>query len=82
VATTALVAGTAAAVGAAVGAGTAAAPAPVVAEPTMTAVAELPCAASPVNVSDVSFYQCGSTWYTRAYVSGSLAYVVSSPPPA
>jgi hypothetical protein len=48
----------------------------------MTAVAELPCAASPVNVSDVSFYQCGSTWYTRAYVSGSLAYVVSSPPPA
>jgi hypothetical protein len=47
----------------------------------MAAVAELPCAAQPVHVNEVAFYQCGSTWFTRAYVSGSVAYVVSSPPP-
>ncbi|SEP41302.1 hypothetical protein SAMN02990966_05876 [Rhodospirillales bacterium URHD0017] len=80
VATTAIVVGTAAVVGAA--AANASAPAPVYAEPaTVTAVAVLPCDAAPVNYNDISFYQCGSTWFTRAYVSGSVAYVVSSAPP-
>jgi hypothetical protein len=65
-----------------------AAPAPVYAAPaapagtaTVTAIASLPCAAAPVQANDISFYQCGSTWFTRAYISGSVAYVVSSPPP-
>jgi hypothetical protein len=48
---------------------------------TVTAVPSLPCAASPVHAGDIAFYQCGSTWFTRAYISGSVAYVVSSPPP-
>jgi hypothetical protein len=81
VATTAVVAGTAAVVGAA--AATAATPAPAYVAPTapVTAVAALPCAASPVHVNDVAFYQCDSTWFTRAYISGSVSYVVSTPPP-
>ena len=76
----AAVVGTAAYVGAAAGSTTASAPA-YAAPPTVTAVAALPCDIGPVYYQDISFYQCGSTWFTRAYVSGSVAYVVSSPPP-
>jgi hypothetical protein len=47
----------------------------------VTAVAALPCSAAPVQVNEVAFYQCNSTWFTRAYISGNVAYVVSSPPP-
>jgi hypothetical protein len=81
VATTAIVAGTAAVVGAAAANSNNAASAPVYAEPTVTVVAALPCDTGPVVYNDISFYQCGSAWFTRAYVSGSVAYVVSSPPP-
>jgi hypothetical protein len=44
------------------------------------AVAGLPCSASPYGWNGVSYYQCGSTWYTRSYVDGNVAYVVTGPP--
>jgi hypothetical protein len=44
------------------------------------AVAGLPCSASPYAWNGVSYYQCGSTWYTRGYVDGNVGYVVSGPP--
>ena len=54
---------------------------PVYAEPaTIVAVAVLPCKAGPVNYNNISFYQCGSTWFMQGYVNGSIACVVSSPP--
>jgi hypothetical protein len=43
-------------------------------------VAGLPCSASPYAVNGISYYQCGSTWYTRSYVDGNVAYVVTGPP--
>jgi hypothetical protein len=45
-----------------------------------TAWAALPCSASLTVVSGVSYYQCGSTWFTRSYVDGNIAYVVTNPP--
>ena len=74
VAATAVVVGTAAAAGAATATTTPTA-APV------QAVGVLPCAAPPVNVGKVSYFRCGSTWYTPAYVSGNLAYLVTAAPP-
>ena len=74
VAATAVVAGTAAAAGAATTTTTTTA-APV------QAVGVLPCAAPPVNVGKVSYFRCGSTWYTPAYISGNLAYFVTAAPP-
>jgi len=44
------------------------------------AVATLPCSANPYAVSGIYYYQCGSTWYTRSYVDGNVAYVVTGPP--
>jgi hypothetical protein len=82
VAATAVVAGTAAVVGATVAA--AATPAPVYVAPapvSVTAVATLPCTAAAIQVQGVAFYQCGPSWYTRAYISGNVSYVVSTPPP-
>jgi len=45
-----------------------------------TAWAALPCSASVMVVNGVSYYQCGSMWYTRSYVDGNVAYVVTNPP--
>jgi hypothetical protein len=45
-----------------------------------TAVAALPCNASSMSVNDITYYQCGSTWFTRSYVDGNVAYVVTNPP--
>jgi hypothetical protein len=42
--------------------------------------ASLPCSASPYAWNGVSYYQCGSSWYTRSYVNGNVAYVVTGPP--
>jgi hypothetical protein len=44
------------------------------------AVAALPCSASPYAWNGISYYQCGSNWYTRSYVNGNVAYVVTGPP--
>jgi cysteinyl-tRNA synthetase len=41
----------------------------------------LPCTTSPLHVNEVAFYQCGTTWFTRAYIGGSVSYVVTGPPP-
>ena len=42
--------------------------------------ASLPCSASPYAWNGASYYQCGSSWYTRGYVNGNVAYVVTGPP--
>jgi hypothetical protein len=34
-----------------------------------------------VPVGDVSYYQCGPTWYQKAYTGGEVTYVVVAPPP-
>jgi len=44
------------------------------------ATATLPCSASPYSMHGTYYYQCGSTWYTRSYVDGNVAYVVTGPP--
>ncbi len=61
-----------AAVGAAVGYAAAANP---------VYVTALPCSPILVTMNGTSFYQCGTTWYNRTYVSGNLSYVVVDPPP-
>lgn len=38
------------------------------------------CTPTTVVVGGTSYYQCGSTWYTRAYQGGSVTYVVTDPP--
>jgi hypothetical protein len=45
-----------------------------------TAVTALPCSADPILVNGVTYYQCDSTWFTRSYVDGNVAYVVTNPP--
>ena len=36
----------------------------------------LSCTMKDVSVAGVSYYQCGPTWYQRAYSGGSTTYVV------
>ena len=65
-------------------AGTAAAASNAAAAPPPTTVAvfvDLPCDGTPVYANNTAYYQCGSNWFTRAYVSGTVGYVVSNPPP-
>lgn len=71
----AVAAGTAVAVGAyAVGRASA--------TPTTTYVVDAPCdPLTPVHVNGVSYYRCGSSWYTRSYVGGDIVYSLSAPPP-
>jgi hypothetical protein len=72
--------GTAAAAGA-IAAGPAGVVSPVTAPRAYgTAWAALPCNASSMSVNDITYYQCGSTWFTRSYVDGNVAYVVTNPP--
>jgi hypothetical protein len=47
---------------------------------TPTPVTVLPCAPTVVTVNGTSYYQCGATWYSRSYVSGTLSYVTVAPP--
>jgi hypothetical protein len=42
--------------------------------------AALPCNASSMSVNGITYYQCGSTWFTRSYVDGNVAYVVTNSP--
>jgi hypothetical protein len=78
--------GTTAAAGAVASAGAVAAgPAGVVSPVTGsraygTAWAALPCNASSMSVNGITYYQCDATWFTRSYVDGNVAYVVSNPP--
>ena len=41
----------------------------------------LPCSASAITVNGVTYYTCGTTYYTQSYSEGSVVYVQSEPPP-
>jgi hypothetical protein len=45
-----------------------------------TYVTTLPCTATVVVKGSVTYYQCGTTWYTRGYQSGTVIYIVGPPP--
>ena len=45
-----------------------------------TPVAVLPCSASVTTVNGVTYYSCGTTYYTQSYSGGSVVYVQSAPP--
>ncbi len=47
---------------------------------TISAFRALSCATSTVVMDGVSYYRCGSTWYSRAYSGGNVTYVVVTPP--
>jgi hypothetical protein len=36
---------------------------------------------SKVQVGETTYYQCGSSWYEKAYVNGEASYVSVAPPP-
>ena len=38
------------------------------------------CTMTTVYVNDVTYYQCGSNWYNKAYEGGELVYIVVNPP--
>jgi len=48
----------------------------------VTALATLPCEAAITVANGISYYQCSSTWYTRAYEGDNVVYVPSGPPPS
>lgn len=41
----------------------------------------LPCSPNVVPANGVTYYQCGSTWYTQAYGGSGVSYMVVAPPP-
>ena len=43
--------------------------------------AVLPCSANAFTVDGMTYYTCGSTYYTQSYSEGSVVYVQSAPPP-
>ena len=45
-----------------------------------TAVVALPCFANVITVDGVTYYSCGTTYYTESYSGGSIVYVPSAPP--
>ena len=45
-----------------------------------TTVAVLPCSATVTTVNGVTYYSCGTTYYTQSYSGGSVVYVPSAPP--
>ncbi len=47
---------------------------------TMAAFRALSCASSAIVVDGVTYYNCGPTWYSRAYTGGNVTYVVVNPP--
>ena len=46
-----------------------------------TPVVVLPCSANVTTVNGVTYYICGTTYYTQSYSGGSVVYVPSAPPP-
>src|SRR5205809_854390 len=74
------IAATGAVVGRAAGAMTSAAATSAAPPPPPPAAA--PCSnPTLVPVGDVTYSQCGSTWYTQAYGASGPVYVQSAPPP-
>jgi hypothetical protein len=48
--------------------------------PPSSGYASLPCSPYTTVVQGVTYYQCGSTWYTQAYGGSGVSYVpVASP---
>jgi hypothetical protein len=43
-------------------------------------VTTLPCSSTMVTVNGTSYYQCGTTWYSRGYQGNSVVYIVTIPP--
>jgi hypothetical protein len=41
----------------------------------------LSCTPTTVVVGSTTYYQCGSSWYNRAYQGGQVTYIVVNPPP-
>ena len=48
---------------------------------TASTFRSLSCTPTTVVVGSVTYYQCGSSWYNRAYQGGQVTYIVVSPPP-
>ncbi|MGH8755483.1 MAG: hypothetical protein ACREU0_06615 [Burkholderiales bacterium] len=46
-----------------------------------TPVVVLPCSATVMTINGVTYYRCGTTYYTQSYSGGSVVYVPSAPPP-
>jgi hypothetical protein len=42
-------------------------------------VTSVPCETT-IVVGSVTYYHCGSTWYSRGYESGNVVYIVTSAP--
>ena len=51
------------------------------ATPNVTYITTLPCSVSPVFVSSINYYRCGSTWYQRGYSGDNVNYVIVNAPP-
>jgi hypothetical protein len=52
----------------------------VVYAPPPSGSASLPCDPNVSDINGVTYYQCGSTWYTAAYGSSGVIYMPVSPP--
>ena len=46
----------------------------------VTYVTTLPCSGNEIILNGVGYYQCGTTWYSRAYQSGNVVYMACPPP--
>jgi hypothetical protein len=52
------------------------------ATPSTTYVVQAPCSPmSEVNANGITYYGCGSSWYTRSYAGGGIVYSTAAPPP-
>src|SRR3546814_4300206 len=68
-------------VGAAVGYAAGAATAPTYVGSSPTIITTLPCAPQVAVVNGISYYSCGTTWYSRTMAAGSVTYAIVNPPP-
>jgi hypothetical protein len=47
---------------------------------TAASFRSLSCTPTTVVVGSTTYYQCGSTWYNRAYSGGQVTYIVVNAP--
>jgi hypothetical protein len=47
---------------------------------TFTAFRSLSCTSTLIVVGGVTYYRCGSDWYSRAYHGGNVTYVIVTAP--
>jgi hypothetical protein len=48
---------------------------------TPSATQPAACTMTSVAVGDVNYYQCGPSWFQKAYVNGEMSYVAVAAPP-